>query len=64
MALQAGASPLWVAKQHGHSLAVMMRDYAKWIPGAGLGRNIDAVNQAILGQQIEPEAQLEKQKAQ
>lgn len=44
IALQSGADPLWVAEQHGHSLIVMMRDYAKWIPGADRGRNLSAVN--------------------
>ncbi|UYO94689.1 tyrosine-type recombinase/integrase [Pollutimonas sp. M17] len=47
LSLQAGADPVWVAKQHGHSLMVMMRDYAKWIPGADKGRNLDAINRAI-----------------
>ncbi len=44
LALQAGADPVWVAKQHGHSLTVMMRDYAKWIPGADRGRNLAVLN--------------------
>lgn len=47
MALQAGASPMWVAAQHGHSVQVMLRDYAKWIPRADRGRNLAAVNQAL-----------------
>ena len=47
MALLAGASPVWVAAQHGHSVQVMLRDYAKWIPQADRGRNLAAVNQAI-----------------
>lgn len=47
MALQAGANPVWVAAQHGHSVQVMMRDYAKWIPQADRGRNLAAVNQAL-----------------
>lgn len=47
MALQAGADPVWVAAQHGHSLTVMMRDYAKWIPKADRGRNLAAVNVAL-----------------
>lgn len=44
---QAGASPMWVAAQHGHSVQVMLRDYAKWIPRADRGRNLAAVNQAL-----------------
>lgn len=47
MALQAGANPVWVAAQHGHSVPVMMRDYAKWIPSADRGRNRAVVNQAL-----------------
>lgn len=47
MALQAGADPTWVAAQHGHSVAVMMRDYARWIPGGDLGRNRKIVDRAI-----------------
>lgn len=47
LALQAGADPVWVAKQHGHSLTVMMKDYAKWIPGADKGRNLAALNLAL-----------------
>lgn len=48
LALMAGADPVWVAKQHGHSLQVMMKDYAKWIPGADRGRNLAAVDRALL----------------
>lgn len=44
LALQSRADPVWVSKQHGHSFAVMMRDYAKWIPGADKGRNLAALN--------------------
>ena len=47
MALMASANPMWVAMQHGHSLQVMMRDYAKWIPSADRGQNLAAVNAAI-----------------
>ena len=47
MVLQAGASPVWVAAQHGHSVTVMMRDYARWIPHADHGRNLAAVNSAM-----------------
>lgn len=46
MALMAGAYPVWVAAQHGHSVTVMMKDYAKWIPQADRGANLAAVNQA------------------
>lgn len=47
LALMAGADPVWVSKQHGHSLQVMMRDYAKWIPGADKGRNLAAVDRVL-----------------
>ncbi|WP_082607827.1 tyrosine-type recombinase/integrase [Acidovorax sp. Root219] len=47
LALMAGANPVWVANQHGYSVQVMMRGYAKWIPSADKGSNLAAVNQAI-----------------
>jgi len=47
LALQAGASPVWVAAQHGHSVQVMLTSYAKWIPSADRGRNRSAVNAAL-----------------
>jgi hypothetical protein len=28
-----GKNPLWVAKQHGHSIATMLRTYAAWADG-------------------------------
>lgn len=46
-ALMAGADPWYVARQHGHSLQVMMKDYAKWIPNADRGRNRRAINAAL-----------------
>lgn len=47
LALMAGANPVWVANQHGHSVQVMMRDYAKWIPNADKGLNLAAVNMSL-----------------
>lgn len=47
MALMAGANPVWVANQHGHSVQVMMKDYAKWIPKADRGENLAAVDRAL-----------------
>ena len=47
IALMAGADPVWVAKQHGHSVQVMLKDYAKWIPKADRGRNLAALNRAL-----------------
>jgi hypothetical protein len=29
----AGKNPLWVAKQHGHSISTMLRAYAAWAEG-------------------------------
>jgi integrase len=46
-ALQSGADPWYVAHNHGHSLTVMMRDYAKWIPNADRGRNRKVINERI-----------------
>ena len=51
-ALMAGADPWYVARQHGHSLTVMMKDYAKWIPNADRGRNRKAINEAIALQTV------------
>jgi hypothetical protein len=31
--LMAGRNPLWVAKQHGHSICTMLRVYAAWADG-------------------------------
>ena len=47
MNLQAGANPVWVSNQHGHSLQVMMTRYAKWIPNADRGVNLSAMNRSI-----------------
>lgn len=47
MALMAGANPVWVAAQHGHSVQVMMKNYANWIPKADHGSNLAAVNAAL-----------------
>lgn len=49
LALMAGADPWYVAQQHGHSLQVMQKDYAKWMPNADRGRNRDRINTAIGG---------------
>jgi integrase len=32
--LMLGKNPLWVAKQHGHSIETMLRVYAAWADGA------------------------------
>lgn len=50
LALTSGADPQWVAKQHGHSLQVMMKSYAKWLPKADRRRNVERVNQQLKAQ--------------
>lgn len=47
LALSSGADPYWVAQQHGHSLQVMLKSYAKWLPKADKGRNRAAVNKSL-----------------
>ncbi|AXY83349.1 integrase family protein [Acidovorax phage ACPWH] len=47
LALASGADPWYVAQQHGHSLQVMLKSYARWIPSADRGRNRDKINQAL-----------------
>jgi integrase len=47
LALMAGANPVWVAQQHGHSVIMMMKSYAKWLPSADRGANRAAVNRSI-----------------
>ena len=43
---QAAANLLWVAKQHGHSVEVMLRMYAAWLDGA-TAADIQAIKQAM-----------------
>lgn len=45
--LMAGARPLWVAEQMGHSLEVLLDRYAKWIPGGRDAAEMDRVEQFI-----------------
>ncbi|MFT0533132.1 hypothetical protein ACMHYJ_09960 [Castellaniella hirudinis] len=65
LALMAGADPVWVSKQHAHSLQVMMKDYAKWIPGADKGRNLAAADRILSSNSaVKPQyATAEKQKS-
>ena len=44
--LMLGKNLLWVAKQHGHSVEVMLRMYAAWLEGATDG-DIQAIKQAM-----------------
>jgi hypothetical protein len=41
-----GRSALWVARQHGHSIATMLRVYAAWTEGAGEG-DLEAIKRAM-----------------
>jgi hypothetical protein len=41
-----GKNLLWVAKQHGHSVEVMLRMYAAWLDGA-TAADIQAIKQAM-----------------
>jgi hypothetical protein len=42
----AGKNPLWVAKQHGHSVQVMLDVYAKWTDGAQES-DVEAIKRAM-----------------
>jgi len=44
--LMVGKNPLWVAKQHGHSIATMLRVYASWTEGA-IEADLDAIERAM-----------------
>ena len=44
--LMLGKNLLWVAKQHGHSVEVMLRMYAAWLDGA-TDTDIYAIKQAM-----------------
>jgi integrase len=44
--LMVGKSPLWVAKQHGHSIETMLRVYAGWTEGA-VETDLKAIRRAM-----------------
>ncbi len=44
--LMIGRSALWVAKQHGHSIATMLRVYAAWTEGA-IEADLEAIEHAM-----------------
>jgi integrase len=49
--LMAGANPMFVANQLGHSLQVLLKTYAKWIHGEADRRELDklqSVERAVL----------------
>jgi hypothetical protein len=41
-----GKNPLWVSRQHGHSLTTMFRTYAAWMDGA-LESDIEVIRSAM-----------------
>ena len=41
-----GKNPLWVAKQHGHSVQTMLDTYAAWTEGAK-DSDVEAIRQAM-----------------
>ena len=45
--LMVGRKPLWVAKQHGHSITTMLRAYAAWAEGA-IEADIEAIQHAMV----------------
>jgi len=45
-----GRNPLWVAKQHGHSIPTMLRVYAAWTEGA-TDSDIKAIQRAMTSKQ-------------
>ena len=42
----AGTNPLWVAKQHGHSISTMLRVYAAWAEGA-VESDVEAIRRSM-----------------
>ena len=46
--LMVGRNPLWVAKQHGHSITTMLRAYAVWAENA-VEADIEAIKAAMAG---------------
>ena len=45
--LMCGKNPLWVAKQHGHSISAMLRVYAAWADGA-VKSDVEAIRRSRL----------------
>jgi hypothetical protein len=41
-----GKNPLWVAKQHGHSIATMLRAYAAWAEGS-VGSDLTTIRNSM-----------------
>lgn len=48
-----GKNALWVAKQHGHSIATMLRAYAAWTEGA-VEVDIEAIKRSMNASEVPP----------
>ena len=48
-----GKNPLWVAKQHGHSIATMLRAYAAWADGTA-EVDVEAIKRSINASEAPP----------
>jgi hypothetical protein len=53
--LMAGKNPLWVAKQHGHSIATMLRAYAAWAEGTA-EVDVEAIKRSMNASEATPTA--------
>jgi integrase len=51
--LMAGKNPLWVAKQHGHSIATMLRAYAAWAEGTA-EVDVEAIKRSMNASEASP----------
>jgi hypothetical protein len=51
--LMAGKNPLWVAKQHGHSIATMLRAYAAWAEGT-TEVDVEAIKRSMNAREAPP----------
>jgi hypothetical protein len=49
----AGKNPLWVAKQHGHSIATMLRAYAAWAEGSA-EVDVEAIKRSMNASEAPP----------
>ena len=51
--LMIGKNALWVAKQHGHSIATMLRAYAAWAEGA-VEVDVEAIKRSLNASEAPP----------
>jgi hypothetical protein len=51
--LMGGRNPLWVAKQHGHSIATMLRAYAAWAEGTAEA-DVEAIKRSMNASEAPP----------